>query len=154
MIATYATGRAHFRSHRWRAFFKMIFQVAERFRQQRKIHCHPPGLVFGCWLAIWQHSARASRRAGSCQIAAHFCAHSARKISVGAQCMGSFTMKGNRDGQKPWSEDDLFDLDSALCCGGDIEDIADFLSREVVEVERKASERNLLEPAERRQAAA
>jgi hypothetical protein len=67
---------------------------------------------------------------------------------------GSFTMKGNRDGQKPWSEDELFDLDSALCCGGDIEDIADFLSREVVEVERKASERNLLEPAERRQAAA
>jgi hypothetical protein len=63
-------------------------------------------------------------------------------------------MKGNRDGQKPWSEDDLFDLDSALACGGDIEEIADFLSREVAEVERKASERNLLQPAERRQAAA
>jgi hypothetical protein len=63
-------------------------------------------------------------------------------------------MKGNRDGQKPWTEDDLFDLDSALAYGGDIEDIADFLSREVVEVERKASERNLVEPAERRQAAA
>ena len=50
-------------------------------------------------------------------------------------------MKGNRDGQKPWSEDELFDLDSALCCGGDIEDIADFLSREAAEVERKAAER-------------
>jgi hypothetical protein len=53
-------------------------------------------------------------------------------------------MKGNRDGQKPWSEDDLFDLDSALAWGGNIEDIADFLGREVLEVERKASERNLL----------
>jgi hypothetical protein len=63
-------------------------------------------------------------------------------------------MKGNRDGQKPWSEDDLFDLDSALACGGDIHDIADFLSRDVAEVERKAFERNLLKPAERRQAAA
>jgi hypothetical protein len=52
-------------------------------------------------------------------------------------------MKGNRDGQEPWTEDDLFDLDSALACGGDITDIADFLSRDVAEVERKASERNL-----------
>jgi hypothetical protein len=40
MIATYATGQVHFRSHRWRAFFKMIFQVAEQFRQPRKIHRH------------------------------------------------------------------------------------------------------------------
>jgi hypothetical protein len=55
-------------------------------------------------------------------------------------------MKRNRVGQKPWTEDDLFDLDSALACGGDIEEIADFLIREVAEVERKASERNLLEP--------
>ena len=63
-------------------------------------------------------------------------------------------MKRNRVGQKPWTEDDLFDLDSALACGGDIEEIADFLTRKVAEVERKASERNLLKPAERRQAAA
>ena len=56
-------------------------------------------------------------------------------------------MKRNRVGQKPWTEDDLFDLDSALACGGDIEEIADFLTREVAEVERKASERKLLEPA-------
>jgi hypothetical protein len=63
-------------------------------------------------------------------------------------------MKGNRDGQEPWTEDDLFDLDSALACGGDINDIADFLSRDVAEVERKAYERNLPEPAEKRRAAA
>jgi hypothetical protein len=63
-------------------------------------------------------------------------------------------MKLNRVGQKPWTEDDLFDLDSALACGGDIEEIADFLTREVAEVERKASERNRLVPAERRHAAA
>jgi hypothetical protein len=63
-------------------------------------------------------------------------------------------MKRNRVAQKPWTEDDLFDLDSALACGGDIEEIADFLTREVAEVERKASERNPPEPTERRQAAA
>jgi hypothetical protein len=66
----------------------------------------------------------------------------------------SFAMKGNRDGQKTWSDDELFDLDSAFACGGDIEDIADFLSREVLEVERKASERRRLETFKRRQAAA
>jgi len=49
----------------------------------------------------------------------------------------------DRDGQKPWSEDDLFDLDSALDWGGTAEDIADFLGREVAEVQRKAAERNL-----------
>jgi hypothetical protein len=54
-------------------------------------------------------------------------------------------MKGNRDGEKPWSEDDLFDLDSALAWGGNIKDIADFLGRDVVEVERKASERLLID---------
>jgi hypothetical protein len=54
--------------------------------------------------------------------------------------MGSFTMTGNRDGQKPWTEDDLFDLDSALACGGDIHDTADFLSREVA---RRLNERPL-----------
>jgi hypothetical protein len=59
-------------------------------------------------------------------------------------------MKGNREGQEPWTEDDLFDLDSALACGGDINDVADFLSRDVAEVERKAYERNLPEPAEKR----
>jgi hypothetical protein len=49
---------------------------------------------------------------------------------------------------------DAGDLDSALAWGGDIHDIADFLSRDVAEVERKAYERNLPEPAEKRQAAA
>jgi hypothetical protein len=68
--------------------------------------------------------------------------------------VGSYAMKRNRVGPKPWTEDDLFDLDSALACGGDIEEIADFHTREVAEVERKASERKLLEAAERRQAAA
>jgi hypothetical protein len=63
-------------------------------------------------------------------------------------------MKGNRDGQKPWSEDELFDLDSALAWGGNIEDIADFLGRDVVEIERKVSERNLLEGGEKRRAVA
>jgi hypothetical protein len=63
-------------------------------------------------------------------------------------------MKGNREGQESWSEDDLFDLDSALAWGGNIEDIADFLGREVSEVERKASERLLIDrhmgPGEKR----
>jgi hypothetical protein len=27
------------------AFFQMIFPAAEQFRQPRKIHRHPPGLV-------------------------------------------------------------------------------------------------------------
>jgi hypothetical protein len=63
-------------------------------------------------------------------------------------------MKGSSVALKPWSEDELFGLDSALDWGGSIEDIADFLGREVVEVERKASERNRLGPAERLQAAA
>jgi hypothetical protein len=52
-------------------------------------------------------------------------------------------MKEHRGGEKPWSEDDLFDLDSALDWGGTAEDIADFLGREVAEVQRKAAERNL-----------
>ena len=52
-------------------------------------------------------------------------------------------MNVSRDGEKPWSEDDLFDLDSALDWGGTIEDIADFLGREVAEVRRKACERDL-----------
>ena len=52
-------------------------------------------------------------------------------------------MYGYGGGEKPWSEDDLFDLDSALDWGGTAEDIADFLGREVAEVERKAAERNL-----------
>jgi hypothetical protein len=63
-------------------------------------------------------------------------------------------MKRNSVGLKPWSEDELFGLDSALDWGDSMEEIADFLGREVAEVERKATERNLLWPAERRQAAA
>ena len=59
-------------------------------------------------------------------------------------------MKGSSVALRPWSEDELFGLDSALDWGGSIEDIADFLGREVAEVERKASERNPLWPAEGR----
>jgi hypothetical protein len=44
------------------------------------------------------------------------------------------------DGE-PWSENDLFDLESALAFAGRIEEIAIFLGREVQEVRRKASER-------------
>jgi hypothetical protein len=51
-------------------------------------------------------------------------------------------MSGNDDGDEPWSEDDLFDLDSALSFGACIEEIAVFLRREVEDVERKAFERN------------
>jgi hypothetical protein len=51
-------------------------------------------------------------------------------------------MNGNEDGDEPWSEDDLFDLDSALSFGAPIEEIAVFLRREVEDVERKAFERN------------
>jgi hypothetical protein len=50
-------------------------------------------------------------------------------------------MSGIGDGA--WSEDDLFDLDSALSFGARIEEIAVFLGREVEDVERKAFERNL-----------
>ena len=63
-------------------------------------------------------------------------------------------MRGNSVALTPWSEDELFGLDSALDWGGSIEEIADFLGREVAEVERKASERNRLGSAERQQAAA
>ena len=52
-------------------------------------------------------------------------------------------MNEHPDGEKPWSEDDLFDLDSALDWGGTAEDIADFLGREVAENQLKAAERNL-----------
>jgi hypothetical protein len=52
-------------------------------------------------------------------------------------------MNEHCDGEKPWSEDDLFDLDSSLDWGGTVEDIADFLGREVAEVQRKAAERSL-----------
>jgi len=45
------------------------------------------------------------------------------------------------DGEEPWSEDDLFGLESALAFAGKIEEIAIFLGREVQEVRQKASER-------------
>jgi hypothetical protein len=52
-------------------------------------------------------------------------------------------VRPENDGEEPWSEEDLFDLDSALAFGGSIEEIAIFLRREVEEVQRMASERNL-----------
>jgi|HubBroStandDraft_2_1064218.scaffolds.fasta_scaffold974947_1 hypothetical protein len=51
-------------------------------------------------------------------------------------------VRPENDGEEPWSEEDLFDLDSALAFGGSIEEIAIFLKRDVEEVQRKASERN------------
>jgi hypothetical protein len=45
------------------------------------------------------------------------------------------------DDEKPWSENELFDLESALAFAGSIEEIAIFLRREIPEVRRKASER-------------
>jgi|SRR5271155_3181414 len=49
----------------------------------------------------------------------------------------------NGDGEEPWSDDELFDLDSALSFGGSFEEIAIFLRREVAEVQRRISERTL-----------
>jgi hypothetical protein len=56
--------------------------------------------------------------------------------------VGALAMSGHEDGDEPWSEDDLFDLDSALSFGACIKEIAVFLRREVEDVERKAFERN------------
>jgi len=53
-------------------------------------------------------------------------------------------------GEEPWSEEDLFDLDSSLAFGGSFEEIAIFLRRDVEEVQRKASERNLPDVADPR----
>jgi hypothetical protein len=55
---------------------------------------------------------------------------------------GALAVGGNEDGDEPWSEDDLFDLDSALSFGACNEEIAVFLRREVEDVERKAFERD------------
>jgi hypothetical protein len=52
-------------------------------------------------------------------------------------------MSGIGDGEESWSEDDLFDLDSAHSFGARIEEIAVFFGREVEDVERKALERSL-----------
>jgi hypothetical protein len=49
--------------------------------------------------------------------------------------------RAEHDGEEPWSEDDLFGLESALAFAGSIEEIAIFLGREVKDVRRKASER-------------
>jgi hypothetical protein len=54
----------------------------------------------------------------------------------------ALAMSGICDAEEPWSEDDLFDLDSTLSFGARIEEIAVFLRREVEDVERKAFERN------------
>jgi hypothetical protein len=51
-------------------------------------------------------------------------------------------MSGDGDGDEPWSDADLFDLDSTLSFGANIEEIALFLRREVADVERKAFERS------------
>jgi hypothetical protein len=71
--------------------------------------------------------------------AAPVCAKSTRKVF--RVLWGALAMGGDDDGDEPWSEDDLFDLDSALSFGAHIEEIAVFLRREVEDVERKAFER-------------
>jgi hypothetical protein len=43
--------------------------------------------------------------------------------------VGALAMSGIGDGEESWSEDDLFDLDSALSFGARIEEIAVFLRR-------------------------
>jgi len=48
--------------------------------------------------------------------------------------------------RRNWTGDELFDLDGALACGGETEEIADFLAREISEVERRVYELNLLGP--------
>jgi hypothetical protein len=70
--------------------------------------------------------------------AAPVCAKSTRKVF--RVLWGALVMGGDDDGDEPWSEDDLFDLDSALSFGAHIEEIAVFLRREVEDVERKAFE--------------
>jgi hypothetical protein len=72
--------------------------------------------------------------------AAAVCAKSTRKV-FRVLWWGALAMSGDGDGDEPWSEDDLFDLDSALSFGAHIEEIAVFLRREVEDVERKAFER-------------
>jgi hypothetical protein len=66
------------------------------------------------------------------------CARAIREVSAHFA-----RVRPENDGEEPWTEEDLFDLDSALAFGGSIEEIAIFLRREVEEVQRKASERNL-----------
>jgi hypothetical protein len=71
-----------------------------------------------------------------------------REASV-REVSGHFArVRPENDGEEPWTEEDLFDLDSALAFGGSIEEIATFLRREVEEVQRKASERNLPDVAD------
>jgi hypothetical protein len=72
--------------------------------------------------------------------AAPVCAKSTRKVF--RVLWEALAMSGDGDGEEPWSEDDLFDLDSALSFGAHIEEIAIFLRREVEDVERKAVERH------------
>ena len=50
----------------------------------------------------------------------------------------------SRNGYEPWSEDDLFCLESGLAFGGDIEEIANFLGREVEDVRQMAWQRDAL----------
>ena len=46
----------------------------------------------------------------------------------------------NLNSRKEWSEKDLFDLKSCLCLGESVERIADFLCRDLAEVEAKVRE--------------
>jgi hypothetical protein len=82
------------------------------------------------------HGGRIEIRIG----AAPVCAKSTRKVF--RVLWGALAMSGDGDGDEPWSDADLCDLDSTLSFGANIEEIALFLRREVEDVERKAFERS------------
>jgi hypothetical protein len=59
---------------------------------------------------------------------------------------GTFKMGGNLYSGKPWSEMDRADLERLSSIGVPIEEIADFLLREVDEVRQKMAAPNLDQP--------
>jgi hypothetical protein len=56
------------------------------------------------------------------------------------------TSGGNRNGDDPWSETDLADLQNELELGATVEEIADFLSRDADEVKAKIDELGYVQP--------
>jgi hypothetical protein len=54
------------------------------------------------------------------------------------------TWSGNIDGGRPWSEMELDDLERGLRIGVSLEVIADFIARDVKEVQQKADELGIL----------
>jgi hypothetical protein len=54
----------------------------------------------------------------------------------------------NINSGKPWSEMDLWDLTNSLAYGSTVEEVADFLCRDVEEVRDKVAELGLAGPGE------